>query len=89
MKKRTVLINFPVRLPIVSTVLYSFLMHYFNASGLAWGVFITLLSLYWILVIVLKWNEERIDLDDEKPTTLAHARFAEKLYNLIRDHIKK
>ena len=65
MKKRFVISNLPIKLPFQSTILYAFLLHYFNANGVIWGVFITLYSIFWIGVIMAKWNEVKIDLNDE------------------------
>lgn len=65
MKKKMVITNIPVRLPIQSTILYSFLLYYFHASGLIWGIFGTLYLIFWILVLITKFSEERINLDEE------------------------
>jgi len=89
MKKKTVLTNFPVRLPIQSTILYIFLLYYFNVDSLYWGIFITLCSLYWILIIAVKWSEERIDLDDDKKITTAKSKFAERLVDIVRERGKE
>lgn len=89
MKKKTVLANFPVRLPVQSTILYTFLLHYFNVDSMYWGIFITLYSLYWILIIAVKWSEERIDLDDDKKITAGKSKFAERLAEIVRERDKK
>lgn len=86
MKKRFVITNTPVRLPIQSTILYTFLLYHFQVSGIWWGVFITLYSLIWIIVIVAKWNEEKIDLNDEKidnDKKVVISKFAERLQKLM------
>lgn len=44
--------DLPVRLPINSTILYTFLLYYFNVQPFIWGVFITIFTLYWILCII-------------------------------------
>ena len=56
----------PVRLPFQSTILYSFLLYYFDVNNIIWGIFGTIYVIYWILVIVIKWEEERIDLFKKK-----------------------
>jgi len=89
MKKRTVLSNFPTRLPFQSTILYSFLLYYFKVDSLYWGIFITLYSILWIGAIITKWNEERIDLDDDKKITMAKSKFAERLAEIVRERSKK
>ena len=86
MKKRFVIANTPVKLPIQSTILYTFLLYHFQVSGIWWGVFITLYSIFWIIVIVAKWNEEKIDLNDEKTDNdkkVVRSKFAERLQKLM------
>ena len=67
MKKRTVITNTPVRLPLQSTVLYSFLLWYFEVNPVWWGIFGTLYTILWIVALLAKFSEERIDLDKEEP----------------------
>jgi predicted membrane protein len=86
MKKRFVIANTPVKLPIQSTILYTFLLHHFQVSGIWWGVFITLYSLIWIIVIVAKFNEEKIDFNEEKidnDKKIVRSKFAERLQKLM------
>ena len=86
MKKRFVIANTPVKLPIQSTILYTFLLYHFQVSGIWWGVFITLYSLLWIIAIVAKWNEEKIDFNDEKidnDKKVVRSKFAERLQKLM------
>lgn len=85
MKKRFVISNLPVRFPIQSTILYSFLLYYFKADGLWWGIFICLYSILWIIAIAVKWNEESIDLnaDDLKgEKKKVQSKFAERLQQM-------
>jgi len=65
MKKLIVIKNTPSKLPILGTVVYTFLMHYYNVSDLWWGIYITLMAILWILVIWIMCNQERIDLFSE------------------------
>lgn len=60
MKKHKVISNLPVKLPISNTILYCFLLYYFNVDNLWWGIFITVFSVYWIFVAfaVFSWQEE-------------------------------
>ena len=84
MKKKYVIANVPAKFPIQSTVLYAFLLNYFHASGIVWGIFITLYLIYWIAIIAVKWNEEVIDLNsDEVDERLSKSKFAQRLTNLL------
>ncbi|WP_113638983.1 hypothetical protein [Nubsella zeaxanthinifaciens] len=89
MKKRFVISNTPVKYPFQSTILYTFLLHHFQVSGIWWGIFITLYSIYWIAAIALKWKEESIDLnsDDEldKEKALTKSKFAQRLHKLMTE----
>lgn len=83
MKKRKVITNIPVRLPIHSTMLYSFLLYYFEADRLFWGIFITCYSLIWLVVIISFFNQEKIDLFESKESkTESKSKFQDKLQKL-------
>ena len=88
MKKRTVISNFPMKMPLNSTILYSFLLYYFNVDNIWWGIFITLYSILWIVFFVAKYNEESIDLDDDKKITEAKSKFAERLAQVVKERGK-
>lgn len=83
MKKKLVITNVPSKLPVNSTILYSFLLYYFNVDGLYWGIFITLFSIYWILVFIVKFNEVNIDLNENE--NLSSSNFKEKIQNMIKE----
>lgn len=83
MKKKLVITNVPSRLPVNSTILYSFLLYYFNVDDLYWGIFITLFSIYWILVFIVKFNEVNIDLNENE--NLSSSNFKEKIQNMIKE----
>jgi hypothetical protein len=88
MKKRFVISNTPVRFPIQGTILYTFLLYHFQVSGIWWGIFITLYSLYWIIAIVAKWNEESIDLNSDKldeKKKAVESKFAQRLHKLMNE----
>jgi hypothetical protein len=88
MKKRFVISNTPVKFPVQSTILYTFLLYHFQVSGIWWGIFITLYSLLWIIAIVAKWNEERIDLNSDKldeKKKAVESKFAQRLQKIIND----
>lgn len=91
MKKHFALKNYPVKLPILSTVVYAHLMNYYNAPQWAWGVFITLYALLWVVAITIKWNEETVDLFEEKPTAEnieKISRFQQKLAEMVEKNKK-
>ncbi len=92
MKKIYVIKNQPTKLPIVGTVLYAFLMDYYNASGFWWGVFIVCFSIIWIICIIALFLQETIDLDkdysDNPKKAVKQSKFAEKLKQMI-DESKK
>ncbi len=85
MKKRTVISNVPVKLPLQSTILYSFLLYYFHASGVLWGIFITLYAIYWLISIISLFNQDVVDLDSDK-FSLSKIRFANKLRQILKDN---
>ena len=79
MKKTKVIKNIPNKLPLTSTVLYTFLLYYFDVNGIVWGIFGTIYAIYWILVIVIIYNQERIDLFNEEETKDVKPTFKERL----------
>ena len=83
MKKKLVITNVPTRYPINSTILYSFLLYYFNVDDLYWGIFITLFSIYWILVFIVKFNEVNIDLNENE--NLSSSNFKEKIQSMVKE----
>ena len=88
MKKRFVISNTPVKFPIQSTILYTFLLYHFQVSGIWWGIFITLYSIYWIIAIVAKWNDESIDLNSDKldeKKKAVESKFAQRLQKLMNE----
>lgn len=88
MKKRFVISNTPVKLPVQSTILYTFLLYHFQVSGIWWGIFITLYSIYWIIAIVAKWNEESVDLNSDKldeKKKAVESKFAQRLQKLMNE----
>lgn len=90
MKKIYVIKNQPTKLPVVGTVLYAFLMDYYNASGFWWGVFIVCFSIIWIICIIALFLEEKIDLDKDyseySKKAVKQSKFAEKLKQMIDDN---
>lgn len=95
MKTRFVIINTPTKLPLQSTILYTFLLHYFEANLLLWGVFISIYFFYWAAVIKLKLHEKQIDLKlDEnnqmktvnKCENCLKSSWVEKLKNIQNEH---
>ena len=92
MKKIYVIKNQPTKLPVVGTVLYAFLMDYYNASDFWWGVFIVCFSIIWIICIFSFFLQETIDLNkdysDNPKKAVKQSKFAEKLKQMI-DESKK
>lgn len=85
MKKKFVISNTPTRLPFSSTILYVFLMYYFNVSGIWWGIFITIFTILWIGGITNKAYEVNVDLNDNDPKNATkRSAFAMKLDELSR-----
>lgn len=66
MKKRKVIKNMPIKMPIAHTVLYTFLMDYYNASGVLWGIYLTLAVIIWVVVFIGIYNQEQIDVFNHK-----------------------
>jgi hypothetical protein len=63
-------------------------MYHFQVSGIWWGIFITLYSIYWIIAIVAKWNEESIDLNSDKldeKKKAVESKFAQRLQKLMNE----
>jgi len=92
MKKFYVISNTPTKLPITGTVLYAFLMDYYNASDFWWGVFIVCFSIIWIICITALFYQESISLDkdysDNPKKAVKRSNFAEKLQKIIDENKK-
>jgi hypothetical protein len=91
MKKNFVITNLPVRLPFQSTILYSFLLYYFKADNLYWGIFLTFYSVLWIGLIWIKKTEIKVDLNSEKEDEkkiVMQSKFQEKLKKIIENDKK-
>lgn len=48
------------RLPVVGTVFWLFLLHYYSAPGWLWGVVITLLAIVWPFIIFMVFTEQEV-----------------------------
>ena len=79
--------NLPTRLPLNSTVLYAFLLHYFNCGGFAWGAFISVMSFVWIGTIYNMVSENSINIFEEPKAKLST--FKSKLDEIIERNKKK
>ncbi|CAA0254853.1 hypothetical protein [Tenacibaculum maritimum] len=62
--KRKVVKNIPLKLPINSTILHAFLLHYFNAPQWLWTAWIIFASIYWIAAISIISKEEKITIEN-------------------------
>lgn len=58
--------NLPTQLPITNTILIAFLLYFFNATGLIWGMFITFEVLLFIGTIYSLYKEEYIDIIEKE-----------------------
>lgn len=80
--------NLPTKLPVMGTVFYLFLLHYFDANGIWWGAVITILVLTWIGVIMNKVKEVEVDLTDNEPEETKEAvksKFQIKLEEMAKE----
>jgi hypothetical protein len=84
MKKRKVISNLPARLPIASTILYIFLMDYYQVDRLWWGIFITVYGVYWILLIIGLFMQEKVDIFKEETSTGKKSKFQQRLEDLAK-----
>lgn len=58
--------NLPTQLPITNTILIAFLLYFFNATGLIWGMFITFEVLLFIGTIYNLYKEEYVDIIEKE-----------------------
>lgn len=58
--------NLPTQLPITNTILIAFLLYFFNATGLIWGMFITFEVLLFIGTIYNLYEEEYVDIIEKE-----------------------
>ena len=90
MKKIYVIKNQPTKLPVLGTVLYAFLMDYYDASDFWWGVFIVCFSIIWIICIIALFLQETIDLNkdysDNPKKAVKQSKFAEKIKQMIDEN---
>ena len=54
--------NLPVRLPFVGTAVAWLLLDRFDVDGVWRGVVYALVGLWWILIVVVFWLEEYVEL---------------------------
>ena len=88
MKTRKVITNTRIRLPFQSTILYSFLLYYFNVSEVYLGIFGAVYVIYWSLAISIRWNEEAIDIFDEEEMENTRPTFKERLKEKVNEQVK-
>lgn len=65
-KKRYVIKNQPVKIPLFTTLFILHLLDYYQVNGVVWGVGITLLVLWWLIVLVGLSTEESVDIFDSQ-----------------------
>jgi len=83
-KKRTVITNLPTRLPIMQTVFYGFMLHYFDAHPILWGVNIAFFAIAWVVLFLSMLDEVKVNLDDKDSIEEAKTPFAERLKGLFK-----
>lgn len=83
-KKRTVITNLPTRPPIMQTIFYGTLLHYFDAHPIVWGIYITFFSFAWVVLFLAMMDEAKVNLDDEDSIKDANTPFASKLMKLFK-----
>lgn len=88
MKKHIVIKNTPTKFPLQSTILYTFLLYYFQVNGVFWGIFITIYSIYWAIVIYIKLHEEKIELNPEKNNPMKKVNRCENCLTSFNEEIE-
>lgn len=60
--KRIAYRNLPATWPITPTITFWLLLDKIGVGGVAWGVFYTLAAIVWVLVAVIVFATEQVDL---------------------------
>lgn len=62
------------------------MLWHFEVNPVWWGIFGTLYTILWIVALIAKFNEERIDLDKDEPKKEpAKSKFAQRIEQLARE----
>ena len=89
MEKRDVITNVPTKLPVASTGFYLFILYYFKAGGVIWGISLTLLFIWWVATVATIINENYINLNsDDEEKKNSRSAFAKRLQKIIEDNKK-
>jgi len=80
MKRRFVISNIPIKLPIQNTILYFFGLHYLETSLWVWIVLGIIGTGHWLSSITRKIREKKVDLNSTGTTT---EQLANKLQNIF------
>jgi hypothetical protein len=83
-KKRTVITNLPTRPPIMQTIFYGTVLHYFDAHPIVWGIYITFFVFAWVVLFLAMLDEVKVNLDDEDSIKAAKTPFAELLKSIFK-----
>ena len=85
MKKRTVIKNLPVRMPLNNTVLWFLVCKYLDVSDIVWAIYGCVSALLWIVYLFVKNDEVEVDLDDyfDKPEVSHKSRFQMKMDEMM------
>jgi hypothetical protein len=54
--------NLPVKLPVFNTIVCLLVLDRFNAPEWVWGIMGTILCFVWVVLICVKFNEERVKM---------------------------
>lgn len=58
--------NLPSYFNITNTILIAFLLYFFDAIGIIWGIFITIEVLLFIAHLYINYNTEYIDIIEKE-----------------------
>lgn len=58
--------NLPADFNITNTILIAFLLYFFDAIGIIWGIFIAFEVLLFIGTMINMYNEENINIFDDE-----------------------
>lgn len=93
-KQKFVITSTPTKLPVVSTILFTFLLYYFNVPMIVWGIYITLAIIYWVVVLIIIKDETYIDINKDwkefaNPEHRAFLNFTNKrLLDIIKQRLE-
>lgn len=75
--------NSYARLPLHTTILYTFLLHHFDCPQWAWTLFIVFYSFLWIVMLYKLFTQECIDIFNSKEVNVKKSVFQDRLDNYL------